>query len=577
MRTIGIGIQDYEKLITNDLFYVDKTDFIRQWYKKMDDVTLITRPRRFGKTLTLHMLNCFFSVSYHNRSDLFRNLNISKEEEMMKLQGTVPTIFLSLASVKPGSFPMFLMALSECIANLYSNYDFLLKDDFLSQDDRELFREMRKKSKVLPSPETEMSAYLQYLSNLNHSLLWLSGWLEAYYGKKVFIFLDEYDTPIQAAWLNHYYNDAIEVMRNLFAPAFKTNPHLDRALLTGITRIAKESLFSDMNNIAVYSLVGGGYDNAFGFTKNETDAILKEYGLEDRKEELRFWYDGFVIGKQDEIYNPWSVTNYLSERPSVPKDYWAKSGGMGLVDSLVRNGSAQMHENLQKLLQGEKVSADISEELIFPDLDEDDNAVWTLLISAGYIKPFIHGSMKPGLYEITNYETKQSLIEMGKRWFRHRSSDFMSEFAKALLSDNLSEMNRQMQEIVLIAVSSFDSGIRPSRSDIHPENYFHGLSTGLVMCLMRDYHITSNRESGHGRYDLCLEPLNKEKNKAAYLLEFKVFSKEEGDKTLEDTAARARNQIDEKNYDADLLSKGFSDKNIHKYGLGFRGKEVLIV
>ena len=575
LRTIGIGIQDFEKIRRDNLFYVDKTDFIRKWYEKKDDVTLITRPRRFGKTLSINMLFCFFSVTYADRKDLFDGLAVSKNDKMMALQGTVPSIRLSFASVKPVTFRQFLMQLSDSVAELYDDFRFLLDGTILSPEDKVLFSKINQKNQIPPVPEKDEDAYLQFTGRLTNSIRWLSGWLYAYYGKKIYIFLDEYDTPIQSAYLHHFYDEAMQIMRPLLSCSFKTNKGLDRAVITGITRIAKESLFSDLNNLAVSSIIHGGYDTDFGFTSLEMVSVLNEYSLTDRTDELRFWYDGFTVGRETQIYNPWSVTNYLFRKDMPPEAYWLQSGGINLIDHLIRKGSAPLHENLQKLLQGETIVVQVCEDLVFTDLDEDENSVWSLLVAAGYVKPAVLKSEEEGVPLLfTNHEAKTSLLQLGKRWFRNKSVDHMSRFANALLMGNLQEMNLEMAQIVLTSVSSFDSGIKPAGGSIQPENYFHGLTTGLLICLMDSYHLTSNRESGLGRYDLCLEPVNRQKSRSAYILEFKVFDPAKGDENTKDTARRARNQIDEQKYDLGLLQKGYP--SIRKYGAGFRGKDVWI-
>ena len=594
-RTVGIGIQSFEKIVKEGLFYVDKTFFIHQWYRKKDDITLITRPRRFGKTLAMDMMNCFFSVTYAGRSDLFSGLDIAKDQEMMKLQGTIPTISVSLASVKADTYRGFLKDLASVISKTMTKYSYLLESEAIPEDDKELLRKLRRKNQIPPPVMSgDDHAYLEFIDQIQNSLGWLSEWLFLNYGKKVYIFLDEYDTPIQAAYLNHYYDQAVVILREFLFNSLKGNDYLDRALLSGITRIAKESLFSEMNNVAVYSVVRGGYDTAFGFTRKEIDDIILEYDLEEERETIQYWYDGFCIGKEQEIYNPWSVTNYLANERKLPEDYWAQSGGLGMVDSLVKSGDPVLHEALRRLIYGENFETGLSEDLIYPDLEKDDNAVWSLLVAAGYLKPVgippeqeaesghhlqglrPYDGAEHRLLALTNYEVKLSFLRMIERWFRHGSTDYMRCFVQALLKCDLEEMNRYMKQIVLLAVSSFDSGIKPSHGSIHPENYFHGLTTGLLVSLMNTYVLTSNRESGFGRYDLCLEPLQGRFEKV-YLLELKVYDVTKGDKNLRDTARRALQQIDEKGYDSGLIGRGYRKEQIMKYGFGFKGKEVLIV
>ena len=570
MRTVGIGIQSFEEMRRDKRqFYVDKTDFLRDWYYKNDSVTLITRPRRFGKTLTMDMVNCFFSMAYEGRTELFQDLNVSKDKDLMNLQGTLPVISLSFASVKAKSFHEFLISITGIYAGLFSKFSYLADSPSLTKEDRELFAEIRKKNKKIPNDENELLAYEERITS---GLQWLSEWLYSHHKKKVIILLDEYDKPLQEAFMHHYYDECISVIRTLFLKTFKENEYLSRGIITGITRITKESLFSDLNNLVVCSVLSGGYDTVFGFTSDEMEKIITEFELENSREVLRAWYDGFTIGKETDIYNPWSVINYLANRHAEPRDYWAQSGGVGLLDQIVRRGKPQLQDQFQVLLRGGCIAPEITEDLAFPDLYQDDRAVWSLLVSAGYLKP--QGEKK---LTFTNYEAKQSLEKMVRNWFFLGSEDYIGNFVKAMLSGSLSQMNEEFSKIVLICASSFDSGIKPSLGSTQPENYFHGLATGLLVGLLGKYDLTSNSESGLGRYDLVLEPVDRKAHPYAYILEFKVFSQEEGDKTIADTAKRAKRQIEEKKYDTKLLSRGFGKGEILKFGVGFRGKEALIV
>lgn len=587
MRVAGVGIQEFEKIRKNGQFYIDKSAFIARWYRGNDDITLITRPRRFGKTLTMDMLNCFFSTSYAGRADLFEGLAVSRDAEMMQLQGTIPAIKISLASVKAEDFDSFLLAVAGRIARLLRQYRYLLQGDALLEDEKDLFRKMSRTVPQIPDREKERNKYREFIYSLTHILQALSEWLTGYHGKKVYIFMDEYDTPVQAAYMHHYYDEAIAVMRELFSETLKENEYLDRAVITGITRIAKESLFSDMNNLAVSSVIAGGYEDVFGFTQEEMGEILKEYGLLARKDLVRFWYDGFTIGLKSGIYNPWSVINYLARKENPPEDYWAQSGGVGLIDRLVRHSGDGMKEDFAALLNGGVIEKDIREDLVFPMLDTDENAVWSLLIAAGYVRPARNmpdsiedaGISAPSKTRLclTNHESLLCMHYMVKGWFGTRTGNYMVEFADALLRDDLLEMNLKMQQVVMTCASSFDSGVKPSRGDVQPESFFHALALGMLTCLSEDFRVTSNRESGFGRYDVCMEPRDLDKTPFACLMEFKVFDNKEGDKSLEDTARRALRQIGEKAYDAELLGKGIPKNRIRRYGFGFRGKEVRIL
>jgi hypothetical protein len=578
MRTVGLGYQSFDEIRKKELFYIDKTEFIKEWFYSGSQATLITRPRRFGKSLTIDMINCFFSPEYVKRSDLFEGLAIAEDRDFMELQGSIPTIKVSFASVKAETYREFLSAMTGVITKLFTRFDFLLSSHTMTASDRALFDTMREKNQRVPVQEEELELFIDRIEN---SLGWLSEWLHTYYGKKVILLIDEYDTPVQAAYLNHYYEKAIKVLQELFFHALKGNEDLDRALLTGITRIAKESLFSDLNNLVVCSVIHGGYDTVFGFTGTEMAAILQAYNIEDRSEYLKYWYDGFTVGNATCLYNPWSVTCYLANRHLPAEAYWAQSGGVGLISHLVRQGLPGLLEGFQLLLQEGSVEKKIKEDLIFPRLSKDENAVWSLLVAAGYLKPVSgdHVSRKESQIslKLTNHEILLTFTDMIESWFDADNGNVMHLFADALSGDNLPEMNRLLAEVVQSCVSIFDSGNAPSRSATQPENFFHGLTLGMLVCLLGQYQVKSNRESGYGRYDLCLTPNDRNSHPLAYLFEFKVFDKEKGDLGIEDTAKRARQQIDDRRYDAELLANGFPEKDIRKYGIGFRGKDVRIV
>jgi hypothetical protein len=341
-RTVGIGKQDFEKLIMEDVFYVDKTKFIEEWWENKDDVTLITRPRRFGKTLNLSMVEKFFSIKYANRGDLFENLYIWGKEKYRKLQGTYPVISLSFAKVKETSFQNTRERICRLIKEIYNAFDFLLDADCLNEDEKKEYRE------ISPDMSDSMAA-----DSLNR----LSDYLTRYYGKRVIILLDEYDTPMQESYVDGYWDELAAFMRNLFNATFKTNPHLERALMTGITRVSRESIFSDFNNPTVVTTTSKRYEDAFGFTQEEVWEALREYGLYEERENVREWYDGFTFGWKQDVYNPWSIINYLKERKLAA--YWANTSGNGLVGKLIREGSTDVKVAMEDLLAGGTLRARI--------------------------------------------------------------------------------------------------------------------------------------------------------------------------------------------------------------------------
>ena len=562
-KVISIGNQSFESMRERDNFYVDKTSFIKEWWENEDIVTLITRPRRFGKTLNMNMLECFFSNKYKDRGDLFEGLDIWKEEKYCKLQGTYPVIFLSFADVKQNNYEETIQKIKKIIFDIYQKYDFLKDWEGLTDKEKTAFRNI----------DCVMSDIVA-----QGAIKDLSNYLSRYYGKKVIILLDEYDTPMQEAYVNGYWKELVAFTRSLFNATFKTNPYLERAIMTGITRVSKESIFSDLNNLVVVTTTSNQYEIAFGFTEEEVFNALDEQGLSEKKQEVKAWYDGFTFGDSRDIYNPWSIINYLKYKKFTT--YWADSSSNGLINNLIQKGSPYIKTMLETLIKGEKINVIIDEQIVFSELDYSEDAVWSLMLASGYLKVISSEELNlvresENEYElaITNREILFMFRKMILRWFTPAKME-TNEFIKALINGDVESMNAYMNKVTLKTISYFDSGNSPS--DEEPERFFHGLVLGLMVDQTENYIITSNRESGYGRYDIMLEPIDKSNEKQpGIVIEFKVINPKK-EKTLEETVEAALNQIEDKGYDAELIKGGVKKENIHHYGFAFKGKNVLI-
>ena len=601
MKKIAIGKQSFEDIRKKDCFYIDKTDFIKDWWESADDVTLITRPRRFGKTLNMDMLKCFFSNQYEGRKELFEGLGIWKDEEYRELQGTYPVIFLSFADIKADNFKDTKNDLVSVINDAYKQHSYLLKSDKLTEAEKNMYEQLDNYANNADiNKKISNEIVCRAIKNL-------AGMLYKYYGKKVIIILDEYDTPMQEAYMNGYWDELVALTRSLFNSTFKTNPYLERGIMTGITRVSKESIFSDLNNLKVVTTTSREYATSFGFTEKEVFDALDEVNMSNEKAAVKEWYDGFTFGDVKDIYNPWSIINYL--QTGKIDSYWTDSSSNGIVNKLIKTGTPDIKEAMAVLISGGVIEKKIDEQIVFDQLDKNEDAIWSLLLASGYlcIESYKEvGRLKRKIYglKLTNLEVERMFEVMIEQWFGKEKFNY-NGFVKSLLNGDIESMNEYMNRVTRGVISYFDTGKTPS--DEEPErlascydcrgvangsslnccsnlyamteksaHFYHGLVLGLMVDQVDNYILSSNRESGFGRYDIMLEPIDKNNDKLpGIVIEFKVFNPKKED-TLEETVENALRQIKEKDYNAELIKRGVKEENIYHYGFAFKGKEVLI-
>ena len=558
-KVIGIGKQRYDRIIENNLFYIDKTMFIKEWWENQDDVTLITRPRRFGKTLNMDMLKCFFSNEYKDRGDLFEGLDIWKEEKYREIQGTYPVIFLSFAKIKQNTYEDAVAGIKRIICDEIQKYIFLKDWDGLAEEEKTNLKNITYAMDDVTAQEAIAS---------------LSNYLSRYYGKNVIILLDEYDTPMQEAYVNGYWKELVSFTRSFFNATFKSNLYLERAVITGITRVSKESMFSDLNNLKVITVESDEYSDTFGFSEEEVFLALDDFNLSDKKQIVKEWYDGFTFGSQRDIYNPWSIINFLENKKI--DTYWADTSSNSLINHLIKKSVPEIKELMELLLKRESIEVTFDDQIVFNQLDKSKNAIWSLLVASGYLKiddiEYKGLLLKPWYHiSITNLETVSMFANMFAGWFENPDARY-NDFIKSLLNNDLKGMNYYMNKVALATFSYFDTGKNPSET-LEPERFYHGFVLGLIVELSDRYEVKSNRESGFGRYDVMIIPLDK--SEKAIVLEFKVHENDE-EKTLEETVSSALAQIEEKKYDTELINAGVKKENIRHYGFAFEGKKVLI-
>ena len=545
-KAVPVGIEDFERIINEDYYYVDKTMLIEELLINRAPVTLFTRPRRFGKTLNMSMIKSFFDIkNKEENKKLFENLKISNSEYMSE-QGKYPVIFISLKDLKGNSWKENFILIKKYIKNIYMEF-YNLKDKL-----NPIFKNDFEKIVM----EKEDADWLYALKNL-------SNYLYEYYGEKAIILIDEYDAPIINAFDKGYYNEAVNFFQTFYSSALKTNNSLKYGILTGITRIIKEGIFSGLNNLKVDTILNKKYSEYFGLLESEVIEMLDYFGIKYKIEEVKEWYNGYIFGER-EVYNPWSIVNYIDNREI--KAYWANVSGNTLLENMLNHAGESVYDDLKRFTDGESIEKYISDGTTIKSLLSNDDEIWQLLLYSGYLT-------KDEKQEKESDSNVYNLKIPNKEIRKYFGNMFLNRFfgtevktnilIKALEGGDIKKFEETLGEIMINMLSHFDL-------DKEMEKIYQVFMIGLVGFLMGKYEIISNDESGYGRYDLAMIPIKS--NEKAYLMEFKISKTKKG---MEESAEKALKQIDEKKYDTKLKARGI--KNILKIGIAFYGKEVKVV
>ncbi|NMM63072.1 AAA family ATPase [Clostridium sp. P21] len=555
MKKIQVGTSDFKKLIEGNNYFVDKSLLIKEFIENGADIILTPRPRRFGKTLNLSMLKYFFDIrTKEETKDLFKGLKIEKEEEIMKLQGEYPVIFITFKNQKHISFENFEDGIKVLLSNLYKEHEYLLDSDKLTEFDKNDFKEIisRKAS----------------IGNVSEAISSLMGYMNKHYGRKVMLFIDEYDVPIQEGYLRGYYNEMIVLIRNLLTAALKDNPYAEKSLITGILRVAKESIFSGLNNLKVYSILSFRFNDKFGFTEEEMKELVEYYNLEDSIEEIKNWYNGYIFGGKV-IYNPWSVLNYIDNNEEGFMPYWINSSSNDLIKRLLLKGDKEIKLELEYLIEGKSINKVIDDTIVMAEVEDSNQNIWSFLLLSGYLKAvnteLIRGRLNCEL-QIPNEEVHIFYENLIVKWFQEAmTNQKYEEMLSNLVTGDVENFGYAFQEFVINNLSYFDV------SGKEPEKVYHAFVLGMLVSISNTHEVKSNKESGFGRYDVMIIP--KDISKPGIIIEFKkinVLSKE----TIEQGKVEALKQIDRMKYDEELINCGVKD--VIKLAIVFKGKEVMI-
>ena len=550
MKGIGIGESDFKSLIIKDNYYIDKTLYIKDIIDNQSKVILVTRPRRFGKTLNMSMLKYYFDIKQKDNITLFKNLKIMAQDEYYTSKlGAYPVIYVSLKDAGLMNYDYMIMQMKTIMMDMFYEHKYILESNKIPEGDKQIF------NRILNAKATDI--------DLINSLKTLSKMLYLYYNKPAILLIDEYDVPIQSAYVEGYYENAMKFLKSFYNTTFKDNPYLEKTVLTGVSRVAKESIFSGANNFVVYTVLDNEFANDFGITEEEMDKVIKDFDIEDKKNQIKEWYDGYKIGNVEGIYNPWSILNYLSRKELIP--YWVNTSSNDLIKMTLKN-STTVKEKIERLLNDEAVEVQINLETIIVGIEDKEENIWGLMLQTGYLKVVETVNISEGIYKvkIPNYEIKELFKGIVRDWFRNKViGNDLTSILKDLIELNLKEYEKKFKVLVNEMFSYMDVGKNTA------ENFYHAFVLGMLVGLKDTYYVNSNRESGFGRYDIMLEPKVKSGN--CFIMEFKVMENIE-EKTIEDTIENAKKQIEDRGYESNLRERGFT--NIIKMVYAFNGKDV---
>lgn len=553
MKGIGIGESDFKGLRIKDNYYIDKTLYIKHIIDNQSRVILVTRPRRFGKTLNMSTLRYFFDCEKKDTSKLFEGLKIMEQgEKYTSKLGAYPCIYITLKDVRGSNLEEMMLLFQTELNELFIDHANLLKSEKIFDVEKEMFNTILN----LKGNKIQLQGAIKLLSRM----------LYREYEKPVMLFLDEYDVPLQNAYVQGFYDEAIEFFRTFYGTTFKDNQYIEKTVLTGVSRVAKESIFSGANNFDVFTILDNDFSEDFGITEQEMDKIIQDFNIQDDKEEIRKWYDGYKIGDTKGIYNPWSILKYLKDRKLMP--YWVNTSSNDLIKLILKNSST-IKEKIETLLRGEEITVPINFETIIVGIEENEDNIWGLLLGTGYLKITEVVNLAESVYKVKlpNYEIKNLFEGIIRDWF---SNKVIGNDLRSILNDlvtlNLYEFERKFIVLVRQMFSFMDVGENTA------ENFYHAFVLGMLVGLKDTYYVNSNRESGFGRYDIMLEP--KDKNGNSFVIEFKVLD-DLSETTIEQTIENAKKQIIDKKYEENLIERGF--KNITKMVFAFNGKDVKMI